>query len=217
MMPPSSPDDLSPIFYDPDFYDSYHAGKQFYFARQSDQLFWLDIAQTYGDPILELACGTGRITTFLAEQGLNVTGIDQSDAMLSAARKKSSAVQWINADIRNFALARKFPLILIPYFSLQHLLALEEVEACFHCVKQHLQPNGRFVIEVMHPSPNYLSQLSHASQLRLADCIFEDPIGRGFVSTSLKNWRCSSDTTALRWSTNLATMTTHLSRQMQRT
>jgi ubiquinone/menaquinone biosynthesis C-methylase UbiE len=144
-------------------------------------LFWLDVAQTYGDPILELACGTGRITTFLAEQGLQLIGIDQSEAMLDAASKKTAAVEWIKADIRNFALGRKFPLILIPYFSLQHLLEPEEVESCFQCVKQHLQPNGRFVIEMMHPSPNYLSQLSHASQLRLVDCIFEDPVGRGNV------------------------------------
>ncbi|MEO1253954.1 MAG: class I SAM-dependent methyltransferase [Bacteroidota bacterium] len=180
------------LFYNPSLYDSYHTGKQFYFDRKTDQLFWLNVARTYGDPILELACGTGRVTAPLAEQGFQLTGIDISGSMLNAARKKSPQVEWIQADIRDFDVGMKFPLILLPYFSIQHLLDLGDVESCLQCVKKHLRPNGRFIIDIMHPSPSYLSELSYTSNLRLADCIFEDPMGRGnIVVTATREYEAS--------------------------
>jgi len=61
------------------------------FTNGSEDLpFWIRQANQYGDPILELACGTGRITVTLAQAGFNVRGIDNAEGMLGEARRKSA-------------------------------------------------------------------------------------------------------------------------------
>src|SRR5437762_12653200 len=74
--------------------------------------FWLEQAQRYGGPILELGCGTGRLAIPLAEAGFAVTGIDRAPAMLAEARRKAAAtrvsVSWHEADMRAFKLGERF-------------------------------------------------------------------------------------------------------------
>ncbi len=52
--------------------------------------FYLNQVRKYGEPVLELACGTGRITIPLAEQGIQITGLDITDSMLAQAKKKAA-------------------------------------------------------------------------------------------------------------------------------
>ena len=56
---------------------------------KEDLPFWLDQVEKYGEPVLELGCGTGRITLPLTEKGIAITGLDISEPMLSLARKKA--------------------------------------------------------------------------------------------------------------------------------
>lgn len=123
--------------------------------------FWIHQAQTYGDPILELAVGTGRVAIPLAKEGFKVTGIDMSDSMLEQAEKKRFAervsMDLIKADIRDFHLDTKFPLIIIPSNSIVHLQKLEDLEACLACVKKHLTPNGKLIIDTHNPQFKYLN------------------------------------------------------------
>jgi 2-polyprenyl-3-methyl-5-hydroxy-6-metoxy-1,4-benzoquinol methylase len=53
-------------------------------SNTEDIPFWIHQAQTYGDPILELAVGTGRIAIPLAKEGFSITGIDMSDSMMDS-------------------------------------------------------------------------------------------------------------------------------------
>ena len=62
------------------FYDS--------FAEKPDENLYLDLAERFGSPILELACGTGRITLTLAQAGYEITGIELSPEMLEIAQGK---------------------------------------------------------------------------------------------------------------------------------
>jgi SAM-dependent methyltransferase len=144
--------------------------------------FWLRQAQAYGDPILELACGTGRITIPLAQQGFRVTGLDNSDNMLQEARKKaaaiSTAVEWVKADMRDFDLGQRFSLIILAANTLCHLLYLADFEATMACVRRHLKPDGKFIIEVFVPDP---ALLLDEPGTRSSFAEYQDPNGRGQI------------------------------------
>lgn len=116
----------------------------------------------YGSPVLELACGSGNYLVTLSSSDVEISGLDISDEMLSAAEKKAEKqnieTKLTNADMRNFELNQKFALIFIAGNSLQHLNTLADVEACFESVKRHLAPGGRFIIEVFNPSLQLLNR-----------------------------------------------------------
>src|SRR5260370_6683132 len=62
-------------------------------GRVQDVAFYRDAAREFGDPVLELGCGTGRITMALAEAGKRVTGPDLSERLLERAVKKRAALR----------------------------------------------------------------------------------------------------------------------------
>jgi len=153
------------------------------FANGDEDLpFWISQANQYGDPVLELACGTGRITVALALAGFNVSGIDYAAGMLKEARRKSTEqgveVEWVKADMRDFDLGRKFSLIILPANTLCHLLDLSDFEACLTNVRKHLVPNGRFVIDVFVPK---MELLVNKPGKRFPFSEYNDPDGRGRI------------------------------------
>jgi len=75
-----------------DFNDLYWDGQHYDLQNRdyvNDIPFYLRKARQYSEPILELACGTGRITIPIAEQGIDITGLDISEPMISYAKKKA--------------------------------------------------------------------------------------------------------------------------------
>lgn len=118
--------------------------------------YWSSLAQAYGDPILEIMCGTGAISIPLAQQGYRVTGLDLAETMLAEAKRKAEVagvgVEWISGDVRNFELDEKYRLIFLPSNSICHLLTREDLEACLAAVARHLLPDGRFAVQVFVPS-----------------------------------------------------------------
>jgi SAM-dependent methyltransferase len=147
-----------------------------------DLPFWIDQAQRYGDPVLELACGTGRVTIALAEAGFRVTGIDSAEGMLREARRKSAErdvdVAWVQADMRDFGLDGTFSLIIVPANAFLHLLYLSDLEACLGSVRKHLAPEGRFVVDVFVPKAELLIN-KPGERSTFAE--YDDPDGRGKV------------------------------------
>lgn len=150
--------------------------------------FYLRQTRKYGGPVLELACGTGRITIPMAEQGIRITGLDISGPMLSQARKKAAAkgvnVEWVQADCRNFKLAKKFRLIFLPFNSITHLHDLESIEACLSCVGRHLARDGRFIIDVFVPAMQILMR-DPSKRYPVAEYL--DPDGEGTVTITESN------------------------------
>jgi SAM-dependent methyltransferase len=136
----------------PELYDELYAGDH---SRAS----YVAVASR-GRSVLELACGTGRLTLPLAEAGLDVTALDLSPAMLATARKKpgADAITWVHADMTSFALGRTFDTIMLAHNSLLHLHSTSAIIACFECVRAHLAPNGRFVFDVFNPRIALLAQ-----------------------------------------------------------
>ncbi|MFX1502776.1 MAG: class I SAM-dependent methyltransferase, partial [Promethearchaeota archaeon] len=107
--------------------------------RQEDIPFYLQKAFEYGEPILELACGTGRVTIPIARKGLSIIGLDLLKSMLKEARHKSKEddleIEWIEADMTDFDLKKKFNLILMPGCAFNWFLELEWVESCLSSIK----------------------------------------------------------------------------------
>jgi ubiquinone/menaquinone biosynthesis C-methylase UbiE len=96
---------------------------------EEDLAFWLSLARRTGGPILELACGTGRVMLPLAEQGFAVVGVDISPAMLAIAREKLSAAgvldrtELVEGDVLTMELHRQFPLAFVALNSFGHFNA----------------------------------------------------------------------------------------------
>lgn len=147
---------IDPFYRDGRIYDLMHDD------FVSDHHFYISMAKQLGGPILEVACGTGRITIPIAEAGLEIWGLDISQGMLSEARKKSIErnlnINWVLSDCRKFELNKKFKFIFIPFNSMQHLHDRQSLESFFNCVKQHLDVNGRFLVDIFNPNIQLLAR-----------------------------------------------------------
>jgi SAM-dependent methyltransferase len=111
-----------------------------------------DLAQ--GGPVLELGSGTGRLAIPLAKLGLEVVGVEASPLMMERLRQKpgGEAVQMIQADFADFAIAGKFSLIFMSCNTLFLLPRQEQQVSCISCAARHLAPTGKFVTELCVPS-----------------------------------------------------------------
>jgi SAM-dependent methyltransferase len=149
----------------------------------ADIPFYVEQARRAGGPVLELACGTGRVTIPIAQSGLEAAGLDRSTTMLAHARTKAAEagvnIDWIEADCRQFALGRKFALIFMAFNSMQHLHDHASLAALFANVRSHLAPGGRFVFDVFNPS---IAILGRDPTQRHLERQYEDPEGRGTVT-----------------------------------
>ncbi|MFY0545618.1 class I SAM-dependent methyltransferase [Brevibacillus sp. H7] len=149
-----------------DYYDLTQRGVS------GDIPFYLEMAQQAQGEILDLACGTGRISIPLAEAGLTVTGLDLSAEMLKRAEEKAKErgvadrVSFLQGDMRTFDLGRKFPLIMIPFRSFLHLLHIHEQMKALTCIRKHLAPGGTFVMNVFVPKISHLYEESEKMSLR---------------------------------------------------
>lgn len=138
-----------------------------YRRRRRDVWFYRRVAaRLLGGPgrVLELACGSGRVTRELVRDGHHVVGIDASLPMLARARarlsKLGSAARrragLVAGDIRQFALSARFPLVVMAFNSFEHLYTRVEVAACLERVRQHLEPGGALVFDVQNPNLPWL-------------------------------------------------------------
>jgi SAM-dependent methyltransferase len=111
--------------------------------------FWLELARRADGPVLELACGTGRVTGPLVAAGIDVVGLDVDPGMLAWGRRGPFPLpQLVAADMRGFAFGRKFAAVIIPYNSFQLLTEPSDADACLNRVREHLNPGGLFGLEV---------------------------------------------------------------------
>ena len=165
-----------PLYRDGRIYDAMNR------AMTADSSFYLQEARQAAGPVLELACGTGRLTIPIAQSGVEIIGLDISPSMLERARTKAREanvrIEWIEADCRSFALGRKFALIFLPFNSMQHLHDQSSLEALFRCVRAHLEDDGRFIFDVFNPS---IAILNRDPNDRRLEREFEDPHGKGII------------------------------------
>lgn len=140
-----------------------------YRRRRDDVRHYVDLARRLlggGGRVLELGCGTGRVTVPLARAGFDVTALDHEPAMLAAlaARRArlppavAARITPVRGDLRSFALGRRFDLVIAAFNVLEHLYTRVEVEACLRAVRRHLRPDGHLAFDVQLPDPGWLAR-----------------------------------------------------------
>ena len=142
---------------------TYDTFARFYDIETSDIVddipFWISLARRTGGPILEVACGTGRVFAPLAAAGFDVVGVDISPAMLEVARARITAsgiggrVELIEADALLLDLGRRFPLAIIALNSFGHFFEEGDPEQALDRISEHLLPNGLLALDLPNPVP----------------------------------------------------------------
>lgn len=115
----------------------------------ADDDFYLALAQEIGGPILDVGCGTGRLTRAITKAGLDVTGFDYSLEMLAHARKLSEGldIEWIQGDARSMRLGRRFRLITMTSHGFQYMLTGGDIRGFLERMREHLLDDGYLAFE----------------------------------------------------------------------
>jgi ubiquinone/menaquinone biosynthesis C-methylase UbiE len=140
-----------------DFYDWENAQT----LDRRDVKFWQSMARRTSGPILELGCGTGRVTIPVARTGARVTGIDRSSGMLRHALKRSRRLRaqqrphWLRGDIRMlpFGESAPFALVMAPYGILQSLVRESDLNATLASVGRVVARGGVFGVDLVPDLP----------------------------------------------------------------
>ena len=104
--------------------------------------------------VLELGCGTGRLTRLLAEAGYDMIGVDNSEAMLAVAREAEDErdvrgdILYLLQDMRSFELYGTVRAVVSVCDSMNYLLKEEELLAVFRLVNNYLDPGGLFIFDL---------------------------------------------------------------------
>lgn len=117
-----------------------------------DLELYVALARRFGGPVLELACGTGRVLEPLAVAGLACTGVDSSPAMLARARERLDraglSARLEQQELQQLRLEGRYRTILFPLDGLGLLLARAERLAALATMRAHATHDGRLVIDV---------------------------------------------------------------------
>ena len=150
--------------------------------------------------ILELCCGTGRLTLPIAVDGFDITGVDNSSSMLEQAKLKASEaglkVEFIEADIRTLNLPEKYDLIFIPFNSIHHLYENEDLFMVFNAVKNHLKEGGLFLLDCFNPNIKFMVE-SENKQREIANYTTED--GRDILIKETMHYENKSQINRIEW------------------
>jgi len=130
-------------------------------VARRDVAFWQRLAAAQDGRVLELGCGTGRITVPVARAGADLVGIDRSSEMLARGRKRlrqaRQRAQLVRGDIRDLPFRRRpgFRLVMAPYGILQSLTREKDLKATLDSVARVLSPGGLFVVDLVPDLPRW--------------------------------------------------------------
>ena len=132
-------------------------------VARRDVDFWCRIAAAQPAPVLELGCGTGRITLPVAKSGTEVVAIDRSEPMLSRARRRlrrarlADRVRLVRGDIRALPFRRRtaFGCVMAPYGILQSLTSERDQQDALASVARVLARGGLFGLDLVPDLPRW--------------------------------------------------------------
>ncbi len=143
----------------------------------ADVPYWLETLAYYQPRrVLELACGTGRLTLLLAAAGaqaipgFEIVGLDSSPALLAQAGDKLAqvadlppgTVTLVEGAMERFALAGEFDLIILGFNAFAYLHTVAAQTACLQAVRRHLAPGGHFALDLLVPQLPFLVEAQAA-------------------------------------------------------
>ena len=125
--------------------------------------FYVDEAERSDVHVLELGCGTGRVAIPIALNGTHIVALDSSSAMLERAQQKAntagaSNLTLVHADMRDFTLADRFSLAIIPFRGFLSLLSVKDEMRALMNIRRHLAPGGRLIFDIFVPDLNMMVQ-----------------------------------------------------------
>ena len=160
-VPTTLPFDRFAPFYDADYRN---------YDEDLDALAML--AAEYGDPLLELGCGTGRVLAPLAAAGHRITGVDISPALLELARQKltlsggAAHARLVEADLRTLELPQQdFAFAFCVSNTLMHFTTVEEQLAVLRSAQRHLRQGGRLLLDLFNPDVERLAAINGLTEL----------------------------------------------------
>jgi len=138
-----------------EFQDGADYDAQYGALYEPEIAFFKEWVRERGGPVLDVCCGTGIVSVPLAETGVEVVGIDLSEAMLHQARRKTRAgsnLTWLQGDVLEMSLGRTFELVTMTGYAFQEFLSPEAIVRLFRRVEAHLTPGGCFVFDTRNPA-----------------------------------------------------------------
>ena len=118
-----------------------------------DRFFYLDIVKKYGQTVLDVGCGTGRILLDFMQQGIDIDGVDNSPEMLALLNQKAEKLNLhpsvYQQDMTSLSLPRKYQTILVPSSSFQLLLDESLPPIAMNRFYEHLLPGGVLAMPFM--------------------------------------------------------------------
>ena len=176
---------MTPSPYDQwaDVYDSVYS------YVTEDIPFYVGEALEAGGPVLELGCGTGRVSIPIADAGVDVVGLDSSPEMLGVARRKaalsherSGRLTLVEADMRRLSsspIVGEFGLVIIPFRGFLALLSVEDQVRALEGIAALLAPGGKLIFDAFVPDLEMMVQEGD-SPYHLRD-VFDEETGRRLV------------------------------------
>lgn len=159
-MDPISSPLVAAYYQDAALYDYHHR------SYRPDVSFYSQLARENTGPILELGCGSGRLSIPMIKNGATLLGVETVPELLARLERRLHAhgaeplaarFRGVLADWRALELGERFPLVLLPFNGLLHAYDDEAILATLAAVKRHLAPGGRFVLDVSVPDLAYLA------------------------------------------------------------
>jgi SAM-dependent methyltransferase len=152
------------MWLDPDLYDAENADDPAFDLR-----FWESVVREVAPRrMLELACGTGRLTLPLARLGIaeELVGIDSSAPFLERLRERLAgeaepvreAVRVLEGDMCAPAVDGTFDLVAVPFNSLAYLITREDRLACLRSARALLAPGGRLAFDLIQPRYDFIAE-----------------------------------------------------------
>lgn len=134
-----------------------------YKDRVDDAQLWFDLSEDFPGDILEIGCGTGRVSLPLLRAGKQLCGIDVSDIALSIVQKKVKEAQvaaqanFYQVDMRTFDLPQKnFAFAFVPINTFMHNLNISDQQNTLNTIAKHLKHGGALAVDLYHPYPQAL-------------------------------------------------------------